>query len=168
MIRHIIRAQAIRSVSGPMRFSTFYPTRSALRSIIMIGVTLPSLVWGGDLSVTVTGIRAAEGKILGALYDTSQSFSALDLSQAAAAFQIRANKGEIRITLHDITPGTYAVAVIHDENNNGKHDWGSLFPKEGFGFSNNVGRLGFPSFDSAGIEISESNTSLSIKINYLL
>lgn len=168
MTRHITRARVSLDFPNLTNLSTFCGTRTILRSIIMIGIALPSLVWAGDLSVTVTGIRGTEGKILGALYDTSQSFSALDLSQAVAAFQIRANEGEIHITLHDMAPGSYAVAVIHDENNNGKHDWASVLPIEGFGFSNNVGRLAFPSFESATIEILESDTHSSIKMNYLL
>ena len=40
-------------------------------------------------------------------------------------------------TLTGITPGTYAIAVFHDENSNGRLDTMLGIPREGFGFSNN-------------------------------
>ena len=40
---------------------------------------------------------------------------------------------------NDIPPGTYAIAVFHDENANGKLDKNFLgIPCEGYGASNNV------------------------------
>ncbi len=43
---------------------------------------------------------------------------------------------QARCDFEDISPGTYALAVIHDENGNGKLDtnWVGI-PTEGYGFS---------------------------------
>jgi uncharacterized protein (DUF2141 family) len=36
----------------------------------------------------------------------------------------------------DLPAGQYGIAVLDDENNNGKMDYGLLLPAEGCGFSN--------------------------------
>jgi uncharacterized protein (DUF2141 family) len=56
-------------------------------------------------------------------------------------------------SFHDLPAGTYAVAILHDENDDQKMN-NNFFgiPKEGYGFSNNVmGALGPPSFSRAAI-----------------
>jgi len=60
---------------------------------------------------------------------------------------------QARCDFEDIVPGTYAFAVIHDENMNGKLDTNSLgVPKEGYGFSNDAKTsLGAPSFSAASL-----------------
>lgn len=76
---------------------------------------------------------------------------------------------QIKIILHDLAPGEYAVALFHDENGNGRLDrWGPL-PTEGFGFSRNP-RLGFgpPSFRQASFTIGAGEVRQVIKIHYLL
>ena len=40
-------------------------------------------------------------------------------------------------TLTGIVPGTYAIAVFHDANGNGRLDTFLGIPREAFGFSNN-------------------------------
>jgi uncharacterized protein (DUF2141 family) len=47
-----------------------------------------------------------------------------------------------RCDFGDIPPGTYAIAVIHDENSHGKLDTNRLgVPTEGYGFSGDAGAL---------------------------
>jgi uncharacterized protein (DUF2141 family) len=52
---------------------------------------------------------------------------------------LKIRETQARCDFEDIPPGTYALAVIHDENMNGKLDTNWLgIPKEGYGFSNAV------------------------------
>ena len=63
---------------------------------------------------------------------------------------------------------TYAVSVIHDQNDNGKLDTNFLgIPQEGFGFSNNP-RIFFgpPSFSSASFD-SKDIKVIKIQMKYL-
>ncbi len=64
---------------------------------------------------------------------------------------IKVRNTEARCDFEDILPGTYALAVIHDENMNGKLDTNWLgIPIEGYGFSNDAkGLFGAPSFSAA-------------------
>ena len=64
--------------------------------------------------------------------------------------------------------GTYALALIHDENGNGKLDTMMGIPKEGFGFSNNPAiRFGPPSFKSAEVAVTSGQVDRTVKVKYL-
>jgi len=71
-------------------------------------------------------------------------------------------------TFKDVPIGTYAIAIIHDTNSNGKLDKNFLgIPKEGYAFSNNVfGVLGLPpSFKDASFKLT-GNETIKIKMEY--
>jgi len=54
----------------------------------------------------------------------------------------------------EIPPGTYAIGVYIDENENEKLDTNFLgIPKEQFGFSNNPKALGIPKFEAASFVV---------------
>lgn len=68
----------------------------------------------------------------------------------------------------NIPAGTYAVAMIHDENLNHKMDYNMFhYPKEGFGFANNphVG-LSSPSFQTASFPVTCPVTEITINVQY--
>ena len=67
-------------------------------------------------------------------------------------------------------PGRYAIALLHDENSNGKADRVlGMMPKEGFGFSRDAPvRMGPPKFRDAAFDMGTSDRELTIKMRYLL
>lgn len=68
----------------------------------------------------------------------------------------------------DLPSGTYALALIHDENGNGKLDTMLGIPREGFGFSRNPAiRFGPPKFASARVSISTGPTEETVHVKYL-
>jgi uncharacterized protein (DUF2141 family) len=119
------------------------------------------------LHVVVTGVHRVAGNVTFTLYgDDPSRFLAhhgalkvlrttLTGSTAEACFAVSA-------------PGTYAVAVYHDENDNHRFDRTLLgLPAEGYGFSNNVTPLfGLPSFGSVRMTIAAGDTRISIKLLY--
>jgi uncharacterized protein (DUF2141 family) len=42
----------------------------------------------------------------------------------------------LTVPIDSIQPGTYGIALLDDEDINGKFDYMLIFPKEGVGFSN--------------------------------
>src|SRR5262249_41067138 len=69
-----------------------------------------------------------------------------------------------------IAPGTYAVAVVHDENNNGQVDTNFLgVPTEGYGVSNNrTYALSLPKWDESKIQVrEEKDVVLNDAVRYL-
>lgn len=72
-------------------------------------------------------------------------------------------------TYADMPPGTYAAAIIHDENSNGKLDKNFLgVPTEGYGISNNhTHALKRPTWDESKFEVNAGTTVTShISIRY--
>lgn len=68
----------------------------------------------------------------------------------------------------NLPPGDYAIAAIHDENENHKLDRNFFhIPTEGFGFANNphVG-LSAPSFAAATVHLTCPSTQTTIHIQY--
>jgi len=67
----------------------------------------------------------------------------------------------------EIPAGTYAIAVFHDTNSNGKLDKNFFrIPKEGYAFSNNVfGTFGPPDFEEASFKL-DGNKTVIIKMRY--
>ena len=65
-------------------------------------------------------------------------------------------------------PGTYAIAVYHDEDDD--HDFDRTLiglPAEGYGFSNDAPALaGLPSFSDARFEVESSGRHLTIRMRY--
>lgn len=71
--------------------------------------------------------------------------------------------------LGSLPPGEYGLAVIHDENGNGKLDTFAGIPREGVGFSRNPPiRFGAPSFRSALFAVSGSAVRQEVKVKYFL
>ena len=104
------------------------------------------------LTIVVDGIETAKGKILVGVYD-----SANFLKQPAYAAAKKANSNEITITIDSVATGTYAVSIMHDENDNNKLDVGTYgIPIEKTGFSNNArGKMGAPSFSDCMFNVDE-------------
>ena len=81
---------------------------------------------------------------------------------------IKIRKTQARCDFEDIPPGTYATAVIHDENMNGKLDTNRIgIPTEGYGFSNGAhALLGAPSFSAASFRHDGGMLDLTITLRY--
>jgi uncharacterized protein (DUF2141 family) len=120
------------------------------------------------IHVDILGIRNSTGTVDCALFDSPDGFPTEFLHFATNVMVIKIRATKARCDFEDIPPGTYALAVIHDENMNGKLDtkWPGI-PKEGYGFSNDAkGFLGPPSFSAASFQYDGQNLDLTIILNY--
>ena len=70
-----------------------------------------------------------------ALFEAPEGFPTEFMRFAANLMMVRVRGAKATCTFEELPPGTYAFAVIHDENRDGKRatDWMGL-PKEGYGF----------------------------------
>jgi len=67
-----------------------------------------------------------------------------------------------------VPEGRYAIALIHDENGNGRLDKRLMIPREGFGFSLDAPvMMGPPRFSSAAFAVGEAREHLTIRMRYL-
>ena len=74
------------------------------------------------IHVKILGIRNSTGTIACALFESPAGFPTKFLRSAINIMVIRIRDTQARCDFENIAPGTYALAVIHDENTNGKLD----------------------------------------------
>ena len=120
------------------------------------------------IHVKVLNIRNSTGTVACALFESPAGFPVEYLRSATNIMVIKIRDTQARCDFLDIPPGTYALAVIHDENTNGKFDtnWMGV-PTEGYGFSNDAkGLLGAPSFSAASFQYDGQNLELTISLHY--
>lgn len=117
-----------------------------------------------DLAVTVTGLPSDAGTVRAALYADAAGFSAQQ--NAVASVILKPHGEQVRVTVGDLPPGRYAVAVFHDVNDNGKLDTNLMsMPTEPYGFSNDaVGNFGPPGFEQAAIELTAQGSAITVTV----
>lgn len=119
------------------------------------------------LSVRIEGVHSAAGTLRCTLHDKAETFPT-KVEAAAARAQAPAKSGSVVIAFDAVPPGDYAIACIHDENDNGKLDSNFLhIPTEGVASSNDAkGRMGPPSFTDARFHYAGGELTLTVHIVY--
>jgi uncharacterized protein (DUF2141 family) len=117
------------------------------------------------LTVHITSVKSDKGKMMFALFHKADGFPGTHQK----AFQLKETKtvkGTTTVTFENLPAGTYALAVFHDENSDGKLNTNVVgIPREPYGFSNNA-RSAFsaPSFKDASFRHDKAQTiSITIK-----
>ena len=136
-------------------------------------VAMPQSRAEGDLGagpctllIHVTGFRNQKGKAGGTVFSSPNGWPEdNNKSYAHGGFPI---EGDHAILTFHVAPGRYAIAVLHDENENHKLDRNFLrIPKEGFGFANNphVG-LSAPKWEDAAVNVACPVTEINVRLIY--
>ena len=130
----------------------------------------PAPVEGASVTVTITNLRNSKGVVRACMTAQEKTFPKCRGVAGAHAARVDAQEGTVTLTFDDVKPGRYAIALLHDENENGKADRAlGMMPKEGFGFSRDAPvRMGPPKFEDAVMELGAEDTALSIKMRYML
>jgi len=148
-----------------------------VRCVVLLAVlfctSLPALTSAQSPScpgihVKILDIRNSTGTIDCALFDSPEGFPIDVLLSATSTMVLKIKKTQARCDFEDVPPGTYALAVIHDENMNGKLDTNWLgIPKEGYGFSNRAkALLSAPSFADASFQYDGGILEMTITLHY--
>ncbi|HTU45144.1 MAG TPA: DUF2141 domain-containing protein [Bryobacteraceae bacterium] len=119
------------------------------------------------LVIHLTGFRNQKGVAGGTLFTSPDGWPE-DNAKAYRHGPFPITGDHATLTFDHLPPGRYAVAVLHDENRNGKLDRNFLHvPKEGFGFANNphVG-LSAPKWDDAAVNVTCPVTEINIRLIY--
>ena len=126
---------------------------------------VPGAALGADLTVKVVGLRSDAGNVHFALYDNPATFPDDDGRLRGTNVPITGRRAIA--VFKDLAPGSYAVAVFHDENANGSFDQGFLgLPLEDYGFSNGAPAfLGPPSFEQAKFAVPEKGIGITIDVD---
>ncbi|MFC5525319.1 DUF2141 domain-containing protein [Rhodanobacter ginsengisoli] len=116
----------------------------------------------------VLNIRNSTGSVACALFESPAGFPIDYLRSATNIVVMKIRKAQARCDFEETPSGTYAIAVVHDENLNGKLDTNWIgIPKEGYGFSNDAKAVfSAPSFQDASFTYDGKNLNLSISLRY--
>lgn len=142
------------------------------QSVVLVCAKVSSVVFAESLCpgihVEVLNIENSTGTVACALFDSPKGFPKKFMRSARSIMVSQILKTEARCDFLDIPPGSYAIAVIHDENMDGKLETNFLgVPKEGYGFSNDAkGMIGAPSFSAAGFSYDGKNLDMTISLRY--
>jgi uncharacterized protein (DUF2141 family) len=117
-----------------------------------------------DLTITITGLRSADGTVRVAVFDNATDFPR---GQEVAGEVVKAEP-EVTVDIDGLKPGRYAVAIHHDENGNGRMDSSLIgLPQEGYAFSNDaMVFLGPPPFSEASFDLPEEGRHITIEMDY--
>lgn len=124
---------------------------------------------GGTVTITVTDLRNAKGVVRACMTTNEDIFPRCIKDPASHRAVVKTAKG-MTLTFTGVKPGKYAIALLHDENDNGKADRAlGMMPKEGFGFSRDAKvRMGPPKFRDAVFDMAGEDQALTIRMRYLL
>jgi uncharacterized protein (DUF2141 family) len=139
--------------------------------IAILSISAPALSQSGpaagEVDISITNLRSTRGNVLICLTRNSARYPDCRGDAGARTISVPATAPTTRVT--GLAPGTWAIAVIHDENGNGRIDTTLGIPREGVGSSRNAPlRMGPPRFADASFAVSTGTVSQSIRMRYLL
>lgn len=113
-----------------------------------------------SITLQISGCRNSNGYVLVSLFSAADGFPS-KAEKAVKKGRLPIQKGSAMCTWSELPKGRYAIAVLHDEDNNQRMTTSFLgLPKEGYGFSNNVtGFMGPPSFEKASFSVDGTITA---------
>ena len=114
----------------------------------------PDATVGLKVDVTIDKLKSKEGSLIVMLNEDAATFP-----RTAKRTVMMPIAGDAPATaFQHLKPGTYAVSVVHDLDDNGKYD-----PGEGFVASNST--LSPPSFAASAMQI-DKNTTVALSMRY--
>lgn len=140
-------------MTPPQRYILRFAQACLLFLLLLTGNRLSAQ---NELHIHVSGVPNPQGVVRAALYDSKESFLSFDRVLRNGSSGIQGDS--TRIVLKGIPDGTYAVALFHDTNNNGKLDKNFLgIPKEAVAFSRASMRVfGPPRYEDCAFEIKDT------------
>jgi uncharacterized protein (DUF2141 family) len=121
---------------------------------------------GPAVLVTVEGVKSSSGRVRAQIYKGTEA-EWLKTGKWLSRVDLPARAGTMTFCLPVEAPGTYAVAVRHDVNANGKTD----LTQDGGGMSNNpsinIFNLGKPSYRKTAFAVGGGTKSIRIQMRYM-
>lgn len=117
---------------------------------------------GVTVTVTVENVLSDGGSIIGGLHTSDTFMKGNGVANAIAP----AEAGEVTLTFENVEPGTFAIMVMHDANDNKQMDMDAStgIPKENYATTGTMNLYGPPTFTAAEFEV--TNTDQEIRIRF--
>ena len=140
---------------------------SALLSITFLLLAAES-AQAQNVTLSVSGIRSPKGTICVSVFRNEAGFKENKPVSRLKFAKTDLVQGKLTLSLQ-LAQGIYGIALLDDENGNGKMDNNMVgMPKEGFGFSNfYLSGLSRPSFNDFRFDVTAAAVNLTSKLRYL-
>jgi len=121
-----------------------------------------------SLTINVHELHSSDGMVQFSLYNKDGSIPDEHFEKYYLQLKAEIVNNSSTITFKNIPKGTYAINILHDEDNDGKVTKGWVLPIEGLGFSNftSLNPLNRPNYKKAKFEL-EADKTMTIKIIYM-
>jgi uncharacterized protein (DUF2141 family) len=121
---------------------------------------------GPAVRVTVSGVKSGGGTLRVQLYRATRQ-DWLETGRWINRIELPARAGTMTVCMPAPDPGTYAIAIRHDVNGNGKTD----LTQDGGGASNNpsfnIFNLGKPSYSKVGFSLGREVKAITVNVHYM-
>lgn len=116
---------------------------------------------GVDIKVEVIHVSNSKGQVLLSLHTKKTWLKGPGVQNLSAQIV----DGQSEAVFKNVPRGTYAIMVMHDENNNNDMDVNTLgLPKEQYGSSRNPPKIGPPIFGEAKFKVKKEDLRFKIKV----
>ncbi|WP_414621986.1 DUF2141 domain-containing protein [Calothrix sp. CCY 0018] len=123
-----------------------------------------------NLTIAIKGIKNQKGQVCLRIYESESGFP-LGNSSELKSQCMKITGNSLKQEFAGLKKGTYAIAVVDDQNGNNKLDRDFFgIPEEGFGISNNPTvsiKTGTPKFEKASFSLIQNQT-IEIDMKYSL
>ena len=147
----------LKKISFPINISFLLFLAAAFRPVAQEGISL-----------SITNLRNDNGFVLVSLFKDGVGYPD-DAAKAFKTAKVPIKDKKASFLFSGLPTGTYAISILHDENNDQKMNKSFLgLPKEGYGFSNNViGAFGPPNLGRASFRHTQNAlTQVAIRTKY--
>ncbi|MEJ7927838.1 DUF2141 domain-containing protein [Sphingobium sp. AN641] len=141
--------------------------RAAIASLAALLLAAAPPPPADGLTIAWEGLRSQKGRILICVTRNAKHFPNCSDDPEKRHYDVAATAGILPVGR--LASGDYAIAIIHDENGNGKLDTFMGIPREGVGFSRNAPiRFGPPGFRAASVPVADMPQRQTIRVKYFL
>lgn len=121
----------------------------------------------GSLTVHLSGLETREGTIHAALYSGRSAYDDEEINPDLGKVLSDLSGPSCTLQWVDLPPGTYALAIYHDINDNGKLDTNAFgIPTEPYAFSNHPDvKWRRPRFGEVSFQVDTTGTILELRLS---
>jgi uncharacterized protein (DUF2141 family) len=106
-----------------------------------------------ELSINVENVKSTQGFLYVSLHNSESTW----MKQGIQGQKLPMTEKTVKVIFKDLPAGEYGVTLYQDENDNGQIDKNAIgIPTEPYGFSNNGGNFGPPSFNDSKVTVNEN------------
>ncbi|MBN2263891.1 MAG: DUF2141 domain-containing protein [Prolixibacteraceae bacterium] len=107
-----------------------------LKILLVLSLLIEFQLPAQNINIVIEGLRNKQGQVILNFYSNSKTFDKEEPEHTFVYPKSPGTNGKMIIDNLQLPTGTYGIALIDDENSNGKLDFRLMIPREGFAFSN--------------------------------